>query len=395
MQLILKTYLIVLCLTFGIGTGWGETCVDYVFYESFDGHIGTGGNDGKWSGSIATRSLKSENYDNSGWMMVTGYAANKCVRLGSSTILGYAQTPTINASGNLTLTFKAGAWIGKNKNLKLSATNATLDKSFVTMTNDGSFTEFTVNIVNASDGFRIKFEGNSKNDSQFFLDEVKITNAAPLGTATITLNSACHDDWGMVYASYSNDKAWVVPADLTVEEIGVKDNGRLTLRAYATGAVVPANTGVMVSASAQSVEETKGNYTVNISNEQGSSVLGSENRLRPASNITAGEMAAKDPNCLYYRLTMHNGTQIGYWWGAENGAAFAITAPNKAYLAVPESQMDAIKYLGIWLDDDASCIDAVKCKGGTSGVAYNLAGQRVTADAKGIAIVNGKKLFNK
>lgn len=212
-------------------------------------------------------------------------------------------------------------------------------------------------------------------------------------TTPITLNSACHDEQSRVYASYSNDKAWVVPADLTVEEIGVTENGRLTLKAYATGAVVPANTGVMVSASAQSVEETKGNYTVNISDEQGSSVLGSENRLRPASNITADEMAAKDPNCLYYRLTMHNGEKIGYWWGAGNGAAFAIEVSNKAYLAVPK-QKDAVKYMGIWLDD-ASCIDVVKGNDAANGVAYNLAGQRVTADVKGIVIVNGKKVFNK
>lgn len=149
-----------------------------IFYESFDNCGGSGGNDGLWSGNIASSQLKADMCDNHNpdWQINTGYAANKCVRLGTGSALGTMETPGINATGNLTLTFKAGAWSEKSKYLKLSATGATLDKSSVTMT-DASFTEFTVNITNATTGFKIKFSGNAASNSQFFLDEVSIVKA--------------------------------------------------------------------------------------------------------------------------------------------------------------------------------------------------------------------------
>lgn len=210
---------------------------------------------------------------------------------------------------------------------------------------------------------------------------------APYGTLTIPLNAACHDTDGKVYATYSNDeKAWVVPAELTVAEINIVDDA-LDVKSYATGAVVPANTGVMVSAN------EGGDYTVNVSTG-GSSVFGNGNCLRPSgdNDITAEDMAAAAPNCEYFRLTMHEGTQIGFWWGAAEGAAFGLAA-NKAYLAVPKSA--GIKVASMWIDGNTTSIDAIKDVHETYGVAYNLAGQRVNANAKGIVIINGKKVLKK
>lgn len=214
---------------------------------------------------------------------------------------------------------------------------------------------------------------------------------APYGTLTITLNAACHDtdDNDKVYATYSNDeKAWVVPEELTVAEINIA-NGALDVQPYATGAVVPANTGVMVSANAG------GNYTVNVSTG-GTSVLSGANLLHPSSEDMTGDN-------LFYRLTMHNGTQIGFWWGAEGGAAFNL-AENKAYLAIPIQTAlqfgynpggNGAKMVGLWIDGNTTGIDAIKDVNETNGVAYNLAGQRVNANAKGIVIINGKKVLKK
>lgn len=203
-----------------------------------------------------------------------------------------------------------------------------------------------------------------------------------LSTTTITIASACTDGT-KCYSTYSNASAWVVPKDLTVAEIGIENN-TLNVKEYAEGDIVPANTGVMVSASAG------GDYTVDLTTETGTSVLGDANRLRPSgpSGITADDM---DPNCLYYRLTMHNGTQIGFWWGAENGAAFPLAA-NKAYLAVPQTATSA--KMGMWFgsEGDPTAIDAIGSEPSEAAI-YNLHGQRISHLQKGVNIVEGKKII--
>ena len=205
-------------------------------------------------------------------------------------------------------------------------------------------------------------------------------------TATITLKAACTDG-EMVYGTYSNSKAFVVSEDIVVSEISIVD-GKLYVEDYETGDVVPANTGVMVSAL------EGGDYTVNLTSETGTSVLGEDNCLRPTGNgLTAANMAATDANCLYYRLTMHNGETIGFWWGAVDGAAFSIAA-NKAYMAVPKPKTTARQ--GFAFADETTGIETtMKSSNETRGEVYNLQGQRVVKAQKGLYIVNGKKVIMK
>ena len=92
---------------------------------------------------------------------------------------------------------------------------------------------------------------------------------------------------------------------------------------------------------------------------------------------------------------MHNGTQIGYYWGAATGAAFALAA-NKAYLAVPVAA--ARSGFNLFGDDDTTGIEAVDINTESANVAreyYNLNGQRVANPSKGLYIVNGKKVIIK
>lgn len=208
-------------------------------------------------------------------------------------------------------------------------------------------------------------------------------------TATITLSEKCTDG-EMYYGTYSSTKPFVVSDDIIVSKISVIDN-QLNVEEYASGAVVPANTGVMVSSM------TYGNHEVALSEEVGESVLGEENMLRPTGDagITAAEMAAKDAACKYYRLTMHKGETLGYFYGAAEGAAFNIAA-GKAYLAVPEAL--AAKVLGFAIGGGVTGIGAVADNGNAAGqrTVYNLHGQRVNGKlAKGVYIVNGKKVIIK
>lgn len=208
-------------------------------------------------------------------------------------------------------------------------------------------------------------------------------------TATITLSEKCTDG-EMYYGTYSSTKPFVVSDDIIVSEISVIDN-QLYVEEYASGAVVPANIGVMVSSM------TYGNHEVALSEENGQSVLGEDNMLRPTGDagITAAEMAAKDAACKYYRLTMHKGETLGYFYGAAEGAAFNIAA-GKAYLAVPEAL--ASKVLGFAIGGGVTGIGAVADNGNAAGqrTVYNLQGQRVNGKlAKGVYIVNGKKVIIK
>jgi len=208
-------------------------------------------------------------------------------------------------------------------------------------------------------------------------------------TATITLNAACTDG-SKVYGTYSNSSAFVVPANLTVSAVSVDGEGKLVVSNYSNNEVVPANTGVMVSADKWEI----GTQDFKVLLTSGAGVVKSNNLLRPSGDagITAAQMASKDANCLYYRLTMHNGKTIGFWWGAENGAAFDLAA-NKAYLAVPNGTNVKASF---WVtDDDATVVSSVSATLDENAPVYNLSGQRVSHTTKGIVIHNGKKYLNK
>ena len=218
----------------------------------------------------------------------------------------------------------------------------------------------------------------------------------PVGLGTISINAACTDGEGKYYGTYSNSCAFVVPAYLTVSTISVSGE-TLTLTNYSTGDVVKANTGVMVSST------TSGNHTVALSTEEGTEKSG--NMLKPSGDtgITDAAMEIAAPNCFYYRLTMHNNTTIGFYWGEEDGAAFEVAA-NKAYLAVPTSVGARLTGFSLF-GGDATIVKELK----NSSIeelkfVYDLQGRRVQSSKfkdqssklkPGLYIVNGKKTMVK
>lgn len=231
----------------------------------------------------------------------------------------------------------------------------------------------------SGDASSVTFTRPSTADSylQFTKIEVVLANKA-------TIAAACTDGEGMYYGTYSSGKAFIVPADLVVSEIKV-DNGKLQLSDYTTGDVVPANTGVLIASDAA------GSFTMEIATG-GTSKLGANNMLKPSGDagITAANM--NEDNTKFYRLTMHDGQYLGFWWGAENGAAFALAA-NKAYLAVPTT--NSVRE-GLWIDDDATGVRQIENGELTNENSFfNLAGQRVAQPTKGLYIVNGKKVVIK
>lgn len=155
-----------------------------VFYESFDKNDGTGGNDGRWNGNIATNEIQ---YDVAGWTCENAKGANMCAKFGTGGAKGKATTPALTGlAGDAVLTFKAGAWNVTNEKttLNISITNGTLDKTSVEL-KKGEFTEYTINITGADATSKITFEAAEVEDNRFFLDEVKVKQVA-VATPTIT-----------------------------------------------------------------------------------------------------------------------------------------------------------------------------------------------------------------
>lgn len=114
-----------------------------------------------------------------------------------------------------------------------------------------------------------------------------------------------------------------------------------------------------------------------------------DNRLKgtdEAATTTGGD--------VYYKLAVDPESGLGFYWGAENGTAFTNGA-HKAYLALTSEEAGVSGAKGFVLNfDDATAISTVKTSV-NANVAYNLAGQRVNANTKGIVIMNGKKYLNK
>ena len=159
-----------------------------LFYESFDQCTGTGGNDGSWSGQIASAKFVA---DNNGWTVIgdKAYGADKCAKFGTSpkgknAVAGEATTPSIALDGTTTMTFKAGAWSGGDDGttLNLTADGGTISPSSVTMTK-GAFTDYTVTLT-ATGSVKVTFAAEK---GRFFLDEVLVEG---LSTAIRNIDAA-------------------------------------------------------------------------------------------------------------------------------------------------------------------------------------------------------------
>ena len=283
--------------------------------------------------------------------------------------------------GTLTFGIKGNGFSGGTFTVQTSADGVTYtDLQTYTELGSTQSEEFDI----AANVRYIKWIYTKKVNGNVALGKISLGNTS----MAVTIAAACTDGKGKYYGTFSSSSAFVVPENLTVSEIGIDNNGKMDVRNYESGAIVPANTGVMVSAT------TPGNFKLDKSSEAGTSVLGDNNALRPTGDdgVSAADMDGNDSNCKFYRLTMHNGTGIGFWWGNENGTAFAVGS-NKAYMAVPTSVAGARN--GFAFGDDATGISNVNINLNDNDNCYDLQGRKVNKPGKGLYIVNGKKVVIK
>ena len=196
-------------------------------------------------------------------------------------------------------------------------------------------------------------------------------------------------------STYVADFAYVMPKHITGHTVALADKQDviITEKAFSAGDEVPALTPLLIKSDEDyAAEENSRNYNPAVLNKTVEAYDG-DNMLeyrRTAENLTN---TMKDGNVYYYKLAIKSGN-VGFYWGAENGAAFTMTKPSTAYLTVPQS----ISVQGFVLNLE---------EGETTGIAtvvtnedapiYNLQGIRMNGKnlPKGIYIQGGKKFMVK
>lgn len=181
------------------------------------------------------------------------------------------------------------------------------------------------------------------------------------------------------YASlYYENQALVVPQG--VEAYTYKLNGDKVEASYMydAGETIPAGTAVILKGEPN-------DYSFAFSTETGD--VDSENILKGTDSDTPLEA---DANSYFYKLSLNAAEElssIGFYWGAADGAAFTNNA-HKAYLKVAKSA--GAKFYRF--DGETTAIENVQAaQPDANAPMYNVAGQRVSKNYKGVVIQNGRK----
>lgn len=160
-------------------SGSSESNDSILFKETFDSCVGTGGNDGKFSGNVAFSVFTP---DNNGWKNDNGllssymYGGDKCARFGSSSQSGSGTvtSPAFTLQGDTAvISFRAAGWNATNDGTSLAiSVNGSnvelLDSGSLTM-KKGEWTDYTLR-VKGSGRCTITFVPSKR----FFLDEVEV-----------------------------------------------------------------------------------------------------------------------------------------------------------------------------------------------------------------------------
>lgn len=267
--------------------GYAQTTV---FEETFQKCTQKGGYDNNFSAGATSTKLQKSKLDNDWIFNDVVYEANKCVRFSSAKVGASFKTPEITETGDFVLTFSAAGCTDKSATLGISADNATLSTKSVSLT-AGKFTDYLIDISNATAPFEITFTGKSK--QQCYFGNVKIvkkadTNPAPelsfakaseeveLHEAIIepqTLEKPADFDGDVVYSSSDENVAKVVNGNIELYKTGKTTITATTSKTgkYSQGTasyelnVVDSRSdaGVSVKEEAVTVDITKEDYDAN------------------------------------------------------------------------------------------------------------------------------------
>ena len=268
------------------------------------------------------------------------------------------------------------------------------------LTLEGEATITSIVIIISDERRRLKvYNDNSKvscvkasNRSSFYKQEwtgeADRVSFEALGSQGVYINSikvTFNKDVSLAVSSaeratlYYSDRSFIIPEGVVARTYKIEGNVLSRSREYKKGDVLPKGTAVVL-------EAKEGKYIFEETSKTGetdphNALCGSD-----STTITSGGE-------VYY-VFGKGSNGVGFYWKEANGKAFTTEA-HKAYLVyTPSKTTNAKSFLGF---DVALEIQGpmVREKTTFDGPIYNLAGQRVGKDYKGIIIVNGKKYLNR
>lgn len=244
-----------------------------------------------------------------------------------------------------------------------NSTSKALDDVFDKM----KWTDISVPISSASQLSSITFSGKN-----FFIDEISI-----ISKDFITIGS-------IGYATlYYSGRAIKIPTGLTAYTMKVENGKIVKSRAYSEGETLPKATAVILRGN-------PGKYNLDTSTEKGTT----DNNNQLKGSDTKANTTGND-GYYFYMLANKDGEGVGFYWGAENGAAF-LNGEHKAYLAIPKTDTygSAAKPCYVFAEDAATAIGKTS-DNETKPASYTLDGRLCPRGAKGIVISNGRKTIRR
>lgn len=322
------------------------------YQETFDDADGTGGNDGEWSGTIASNS-----YTNSDWTFEKVYGADKCIKLSTGSAIGSAISSWIAFENGKTYTLllRAGAWDGDAANIKISYNGGDVIVSSEALT-QGKFINYAYTLTPAGPS-QIKIESTGK--KRYFIDDFMIVEG---DAKAATISSAG-------YATFSNGEALDFSANADLVVYTATDNGSSVTLNEVMSKQVPANTAVVLKGA-------EGTY-------EGTVIASAEELGANDLHISDGETATSDQN-IYVLANKSNGVGFYKWVGTSS------LSSGKIYLKAASSA----PFLGFDGDDTTGIYSVERGALSVEGC-YTLDGRRVAQPTKGLYIVNGKKVMIK
>ena len=338
-----------------------ESLANEVYYAGFADYIGMEGNGGNFENNAYVGDFNytgAFSVDSKSSSLLKGY---QCLKVETSYTVNDLEKLGVK-NGTLSFRCAPSSTKGNSLTVTLKYSDNTTDEQVIDMSKKQWF-DISISINKTSQLNSISFSGQ-----KFFLDEISI-----ISEDYVTIGSTG-------YATlYYSGRALKVPTGLKAYTMKVEDGKIVRSQTYSEGETLPKATAVVLKGDA-------GEYNLEASTEEG--VTDNDNQLKGSDTQTS---TTGNDGDKYYMLAKNDGEGVGFYWGAQNGAAF-LNGEHKAYLAIPSTDINgsAAKSGYAFIEDDATAINKITDHESKS-VSYTLDGMRCPQGFKGIVITNGRK----
>ncbi len=335
----------------------------YLFDEDFSSI--TVGNNTTTSGSGSQWTLNS-NFSASQYT----YQAGDALRIGKGDAAGSITTKQLDLSvnnGRFMLSFDVKGWTTIESDIIVNITGLEPDTFSYSSTMDGEFQTIQKVYDGGTAGATITFSTTAK---RAFLDNIRIYYFR--GMQEIIVSS-------VGWATYSSDKAFVMPNELTPYTVQYSFGALSKNVATFPDRIVPAETGLLI-------QGAEGVYPYSLAETSNEAPV---HNLYP--NVSSGTILSVPSATFYYKLLKPADGPLGWYWGEESGGRFPL-GDNKAYLALPADAADAPAHF--FFEETATDMQELT-KWQTdidwSRPVYNIMGMTVSRGYQGIVIQGNKK----